>query len=323
MERTGEEGGRRPRVVATSLLILLPTLLIAGFAPARAQDFVIDPVEDLDFDDPESWAMKYFSSASAMTSLGAVQDRVAGELELGLEAIQVPELSEEQRLVGFGGVKEEDLNRSPVFGRVRLSVGLGARFSLTVGWMPPVELDGIEANLVSLALERPLFVGRSWRLGWRVFGQTGQAGGDLVCTEEDASFPVGSPGNRFGCQRPSRDEVTLEHYGVELVAGIPLTDSLLLHVGAGALEHDLEFQIDARTFDFQDRTRLLTDGSTLTATAGLTYRFNGRLSVAGEAFYSPLERRRKRDVPGEDPALVRVVEEELLNVRAMLRYRLR
>jgi hypothetical protein len=311
------------RIVSLALPLLVLLFLLLGGVAAGAQTFVLEPVEDLDFDDPESWAMKFFSSASLMTSLGRVQDRTAGELELGLEALSVPDLSAEQRTVGFGGLKEEDLNRSPAFGRIRLAAGLGGRFSLVAGWMPPVDVDGVEANLISLALERPLAAGQRWTLGWRIFGQTGKAEGDLVCTEEDASFPVGSPGNRFGCQAPSSDEVTLDHYGLELVAGLTLNDTLHLHFGAGAVEHDLEFQIDALTFDFQDRSKLLTDGSTVMATAGLTIRVNGRLSLAGEVFYSPLDRRRRRDLPGEDPELVRVIEDELLNVRAMLRYRLR
>ncbi|HVS64714.1 MAG TPA: hypothetical protein VMT85_14560 [Thermoanaerobaculia bacterium] len=310
---------RAPAPAALALLLALPF----GGSPAAAQVQVIDPIEDLDFDDPESWAMKYFSSASLMTSLGPVQDRVAGELELGLEALSVPDLSEDQRTVGFGGNKEEDLNRSPAFGRIRLAVGLGGRFSLTAGWMPPVEVDGVEANLVSLAIERPIVSGQRWSLGWRLYGQTGTAEGDLVCTREDAASPPGSPGNRFGCQEPSNDEVTLEHYGAELVAAVTLNDTFRLHFGAGAVEHDLEFQIDAFTFDFQDRTLLLAAGSTVTATAGATLRVSGRLSLAAEVFYSPLDRRRRRGMPIEDPALLRVIDDELLNLRGMLRYRLR
>jgi hypothetical protein len=258
-----------------------------------------------------------------MTSVGPVPDRVAGELELGLEALSVPDLSEDQRTVGFGGRKEEDLNRSPAFGRIRLAVGLGGRFSLTAGWMPPVEVDGVEANLFSLALERPLVSGQRWSLGWRLYGQTGTAEGDLVCTRAEAAEPPGSPGNAFGCQQPSRDEVTLDHYGAELVAAVTLNDSFRLHFGAGAVEHDLEFQIDAFTFDFQDRTLLLADGSTVTATAGVTWRLSGKLSLAAEAFYSPLDRRRLRGMPLEDPALGQVIDDELFNLRGMLRYRLR
>ncbi|HVS13161.1 MAG TPA: hypothetical protein VMV46_04510 [Thermoanaerobaculia bacterium] len=298
-------------------------LALAGAPTALAQDFVLEETQSLDFDDPESWAMKYFSSASVMTALGPVRERGAGELELELEGIAVPDLSVEQRMVGFGGLKEEDLNRAPAFGRIRLGAGLGGRFSLTVGWMPPLEIDGVEADLWSLALERPIFAGRRWSLGWRVFGQTGEARGDLTCTAADAAQPPGSPGNAFGCREPSRDEVTLEHLGVELVAGVTLGERWRLHFGAGAVEHDLEFQVDALTFDFLDRTLLVTDGSSATATAGATLRLGPKLALAGELFYSPLDRRRRRDQPFEDPELVRVIDDELLHLRAMVRYRLR
>jgi hypothetical protein len=302
--------------------ILALALALAG-VPALAQDFVLDVTEDLDFDDPESWAMKYFSSASLMTAVGPVRDRGAGELELELEGIAVPDLSREQRTVGFGGLKEEDLNRSPAFGRIRLGVGVGNRFSVTLGWMPPLEVDGVEADLWSLAVERPIFAGPRWSLGWRVFGQTGEARGDLTCTAAEAARPPGSPGNAFGCREPSKDEVTLEHLGAELVAGLALGERWHLHFGAGAVEHDLEFQVDAYTFDFLDRTRLVTDGSTRTATLGATLRLGPKLALAAELFYSPLDRRRRRDQPFEDPALARVIDDELLHLRAMVRYRLR
>jgi hypothetical protein len=302
--------------------ILALALALAG-VPALAQDFVLDVTEDLDFDDPESWAMKYFSSASLMTAVGPVRDRGAGELELELEGIAVPDLSREQRTVGFGGLKEEDLNRSPAFGRIRLGVGVGNRFSVTLGWMPPLEVDGVEADLWSLAVERPIFAGPRWSLGWRVFGQTGEARGDLTCTAAEAARPPGSPGNAFGCREPSKDDVTLEHLGAELVAGLALGERWHLHFGAGAVEHDLEFQVDAYTFDFLDRTRLVTDGSTRTATLGATLRLGPKLALAAELFYSPLDRRRRRDQPFEDPALARVIDDELLHLRAMVRYRLR
>ena len=37
----------------------------------------IDIVQELDFDDPEAWAMKFFTSASLLTSLGGVEKRDA------------------------------------------------------------------------------------------------------------------------------------------------------------------------------------------------------------------------------------------------------
>ena len=48
---------------------------------ASAQE-VFAPRQDLDFDRPESWAMKYFASASLCSGLGTPRDSVPGSIEL-------------------------------------------------------------------------------------------------------------------------------------------------------------------------------------------------------------------------------------------------
>ena len=133
---------------------------------ARAQDDipVIDETDELDFDDPQSWAMQYFGSVALFTPLGAPVVREAGSVDLALEVTQVPHLSADERRVGFGGFKEEDLNRLPVFVRPRVAVGLPHRFAIEVGYVPPIEVDGIEPNLLSLAVDHAFYVGQHWSL---------------------------------------------------------------------------------------------------------------------------------------------------------------
>jgi hypothetical protein len=292
-------------------------------AEAGAQDgpsdgpILSDPVENLDFDAPEAWAMKYFSSASLLTALGPVSSRETGSIELALEGIWVPSLSEDQRRVGFGGFKVEDLNRSELFGRVRAAFGVGAKTSVVMGVVPPVEVDGVEALLVALAVERPFFERERWSLGWRVFGQTGDVEGDFTCTEEDASFPPGSPGNLFGCHAPSQDEVSLEYLGAGLEAGYRVAERWTLHFGASVQEHDLAFQVDAFTYDLHDRTLQLTEGTTVAVTLGAVVELAKRWSLSAEALYTPLDRRRLRSP--EAPT----IEEELLHLRGALRWRVR
>jgi hypothetical protein len=293
-------------------------LFATAFAATAQEGPVLsDPVELLDFDAPESWAMKYFSSASLLTGLGPVPGRRAGEIELALEGIWVPSLSEDQRKVGFGGFKVEDLNRSELFGRARAAFGVGASTSVVVGVVPPLEVDGLEATLLALAVERPFFELERWSAGWRVFGQTGEARGDLTCTEEDASFPAGSPGNLFGCLAPSRDEVSLDHIGLELRLGYRVTELWTLHAGAAVVEHDLAFQVDALTYDIHDRTLQVTEGTTLAATVGALWKLGESFSFSVEGLYTPLDRRRFRspDTP--------TIGDELLHVRGALRWRAR
>ena len=284
-------------------------VLTAAAGTASAQ--VLNDIEELDWDRPEAWAMKFFSSVSLLTGLGPPRAREPWSFEIGLELDTIPHLDEDQRRVGFGGAKVEDLNRLPVFARPRLTIGLPAKLSLDVAWVPPVELRGVKSNLFSLALERPVFSTGPWTLGVRVYGQLGTVEGDLTCSEEDASSPPGSPGNIWGCEAPSKDELTLNYLGAAFTGGYRYrkTD---FHWGLAANYMDMEFQVDARTFGFHDRSLLLADGWTWSFNTGASWRLGGRTSVAVELFYSPLSVVRPPSTSSEN--------DPLINLRTMLRF---
>ncbi len=298
----------RPVTVFAALLTGLVFASTAGAQP------VIDFVDEAEFDRPEVWGMKFFSSVGAMTSLGAVAAREPGSIELGLEGMQIPHLDQEQRTIGFDGTKEENLNRSPAAARVRATVGLPGKFALVLGIAPPVRIDGVRAELFSLALERPLVEGERFGLGARVVALSGTVDGDLTCSQEDASIPPFEPGNEFGCEAPSDDEGQLDHYGAGLVASYRASDRTTLHLGVAVQEMDLEFQVNALTGGVLDRTLILSDGSTWAVTAGAAFDRWKRFGVSVEAFYSPLDIERPGRESENDP---------LLNVRGMLRYKLR
>ncbi len=301
----------RSGAVGLGLLLAVTVAL----TPAVAQDR--PPVETLDFDHPEAWAMKWFNSASLLTALGPVERREVGSVELGFEALSIPHLSAEERTVGFGGVKEEDLNRTPVAGRLRVTVGLPAGLALTLGWVPPAAVGGVESNLLSAALERQVLTRGRWRLGLRLFTQIGDSEGDFTCSAKDASIPAGAPGNAFGCEAASADTVTLEYTGLEAVGSYawPGGRRPVLHFGVAAQYMDLQFQVRARTFGFEDRTLLLTDGWTYSGTFGATWAIGSRSRLGTEIFYSPLTVDRLGS-PGHQ-------NDALFNVRALFRVRLR
>jgi len=291
--------------------------LALGVPAAAQRTEVLETVERLDFDRPEAWAMKYFASVSLLTGLGAVEDREPGSVEAGFEVISVPHLDQRQRTVGFGGLKEEELNRSPVSGRGRVTVGLPWRSAFTLAWSPPLDIDGVEASLLSLALEKVLYAGEAWSLGARIFGQVGTAKGDFTCTAEDSRFPSGSPENAFGCEAASRDEVSLDYVGLEVVAGYRTASPKVpdFHFGTSVQHMDLEFQVNARTFGFLDRSLLLTDGETWAATAGATWALGRKGHLGLELFYSPLDVQRQGETSASDDGL--------FNLRALYRLRLR
>lgn len=305
------------RRLSSSLVVLawVVGMLMLGISPSLGQE-VFEVDQELDFDAPEAWAMKYFTSLSQFSSVGAVGDLEAGGLDAGFEIIQVPHLDRQQRTVGFGGFKEENLNRTPVWGRLRLGVGLGSGWQLSVGWIPPLEVDGVEANLWSLAVEKRLLGKDPWALDLRVHGQTGEVKGDFTCEAgTDERFPPGSPDNVFGCEAPSQDEVALDYYGAELVGTYRLGGGPQLHLGIGVQRIDASFQVDALTFGFRDRTRLLTEGETVSFALGATWDIGQRIELGVEGLYVPLDIQRPGDISAQD--------ESLAHLRALLRYRLR
>jgi hypothetical protein len=301
---------RKPNLPVAALALAVLTALIAA-VPVRAQ--VIDDVDELDWDRPEAWAMKYFNSVSILTGLGAPEERRRWSFELGLELDTIPNLSEDQRRIGFGGIKVEDINRLPALFRPRLTIGLPAKLSLDIAWVPPVELRGVKANLFGIGLERPFYSAGPLVLGGRVYGQLGTIEGDFTCSEEEASHPPGSPGNVWGCEAPSEDELTLNHVGIAFTGGYRVK-ATTFHWGLAANYMDMEFQVNALTDGLLDRTLLLADGWTWSINGGASWRLSRRFSIAAELFYSPLEVTRPPKTDSENDGL--------FNLRTMLRIRL-
>ncbi|MCJ7754615.1 MAG: hypothetical protein MUP13_08625 [Thermoanaerobaculales bacterium] len=288
------------------LRILLVAIAVAG--PLSAQ--VIDDVEDLDWDRPEAWAMKYFNSVSILTGLGPPTARKPWTFSVGLELDTIPQLSEDQRRIGFGGAKVEDINRLPAIFRPRVTVGLPAKISLDVAWVPPVEVRGVESNLLAIAFERPFYSAGPWTLGVRIYGQLGKVSGDFTCSEDDASFPPGPPDNIYGCEAPSEDELTLNYLGAAFTGGYRLkkTD---FHWGVAANYMDMKFQVNALTYGMSDRSQLFADGWTWSVNGGASWRLGRRTSLAAELFYSPLSVIR--------PPSTSQNNDPLFNLRTMLR----
>lgn len=296
--------------------LLLISILTASLATAADAQFVFDSVETIDFDRAEAWAMKYVTSAALQTGFGVPRALEPGSIELGFEAGWLPSLSEDERRVGFNGTKVEDINRSSIFARPRLLVGLPAKLSLELGYVPPIELDGVEPNLLSLALGRPIHESNRLRLGLRLTALQGTVEGDIVCSADEAAAGSDPALNPFLCEAPSEDELEISVYGLELSAALRIPGSSLEPYASLAYnEMDLEFQIDARWAGIIDRTLQRTDGDTWHATLGVQYSGWQRSSLAFELFYTPLDVVR--------PPATGSRTGELFNARVLYRFKIR
>jgi len=263
------------------------TLTLLACAPAHAQ-IVTRETETLTFDRPEAWGMKYYASLALLTSMGAPERRAPGEIVIGFEGASVPQMSDEQRRIGFNGTKLEDVNKTSYFGRVRGSVGLGSGLALDVAWTPPIEMGGAKPNLFAAAIGRPFVLAPSWRLGLRGYGQIGTIKADITCSADEVAAGNNFEENPFVCVEPSEDESRQKVIGLELVAGYDSGGKLKPYAGVAVSYMDLEFQVNALYGggQIEDHNLQLTDGTTVAALAGLTFAPSPRWRITAEAFYS-------------------------------------
>src|SRR5262245_19664527 len=122
-------------VASACALAVLATAATAGALEA------LSGKQQLDFDRPESWAMKYYASLTLMTSLGPPRPLKLGQVRIAVEGEWIPEVSDDKRVVGFNGTKAEDLNKLPAIARPRITIGLPWKLSLTVSYVPPFTIN--------------------------------------------------------------------------------------------------------------------------------------------------------------------------------------
>jgi hypothetical protein len=296
--------GLLPAITLSAAMAMLPR-------PVPAQDVFADR-EILEPERPEAWAMNYFTATSFMTAFGETPALEPGQWDLALELGHIPSLSESQRTVGFNGFKNEDLNKSPVFGRARFSLGLPGRWVAELGYTPSLSINGLQAHdLFAAAFARRWIEGDRFTLSARVFGQHGSATGDITCPEELAGNPDPML-NPYGCEAASHDTIHLHYYGVDMTPAWT-RGAWQWHATAGLVRTEPEVQVDALTFGFRDRSQLLARDVVPYLAAGFNLRLREHWYAGVELLYVPLTVRREEGAPAE--------RDSLTSLRVRLGYR--
>jgi hypothetical protein len=276
-------------------------LCLLGANTAHAQQTIRDVVP-LAFDRPESWAMKYFTELSLPTSMGPPERLGGGTVEVGLEGAFVPQLSDDERRVGFNGTKLEDVNRTRLLGRFRATVGLTASTSLELAYVPPVTVSGATPHILGVAIGRPFALSPDWQLGLRLFGQLGTMKGDITCGANEAAAGPDLVRNPYLCEAPSTDELKQKLVGVEVSAGYG-RGRWRPYIGVSVSYLDLQFQVNALYAGLIDHTLQTTNGETVSLTGGLGVTPFAHWRLAGELFYSPLSVVRPPKVSSQNDGL--------------------
>lgn len=295
---------RRPTPAGARRAAALWLVALAATA-AAAQTVLAPPPQRLAFDRPEAWGMKFAAAVLSFTTLGPPRPGAARTIELGVELASVPSLSRDERRLGFDGTKVEEIDRAPAVGRLRLRVGLPRGWSAELGLLPPLELDGFEPSFLALGLSRTLAEPGRLRLGGRLQAQSGRLVGDITCSRGDVAAGDDPEANPFGCESPSRDRLELTLAGGELVLALAARrdGAAEPYLALGAQHLDGEFRVDARYGGVHDRSRLLADGWTWHAAAGVGGELRARWRYGGEVYYSPLAIRRPGRARETEPVI--------------------
>ena len=278
---------------------------------AQAQ-VVVHSNESLASDRPEAWAMRYAAASTLMTTFGQAPAIAAWQWGGALDLGYIPRLSEDQQRVGRHGVKHEELNRSPVFGRLRVLLGLPGEFVATVGYTPPITIDSTRVNdLVAGSIARRLVDIENFTLSLQLFGQHGRAQGDITCPARLAGV-TDLQLNLYGCQAASNDHFSLNYYGAELTAAWNM-DAWHAHASFGDVRTELAVRVDALTFSVRDRSYLTSRGWMPYWTLGGSRDLDAHWNVGVEVLYVPLRVQREINGPVEN--------DPLTSVRAQVLYR--
>jgi len=286
----GEEiASRQWRPAEVWIVRTFVVFCLCSMVPVGVSGQPRDP-QFMEDDSPEAWAMKYFTSISLLTGYGPLEKRESGWIDLGVEILDIPYLTEDYRRVGFGGFKEENLNNAPVMFRPRVTYYFSPKLAVTASYLPPIEVWNIRPSVLSGAVEWRILERGNWSLGARVYGQTGNVVGPFSCSEENVGAGEDFERNPFGCSIVAEDRVSMDYFGAELSIArrIDGLGGITPFFSAGLNSLDMRTEINSSLFfEPHNRVQIARDRS-FSIAGGVRIPIRERISLGLQIFYSPL-----------------------------------
>ncbi|HWA40040.1 MAG TPA: hypothetical protein VG712_00415 [Gemmatimonadales bacterium] len=188
------------------------------------------------------------------------------------------------------GKPAENVNLMSVLPRPRVIFGLADGFTFEASWIPPVTVNDVKANLVSVALGRSVPTARGL-ISLRAHATLGEIRAPITCTEAQIAVDPLSPGASecAGGAHPSNDHYKPNSFGADMTYGWPVAEGRLRpFLGAGVNFLRPRFQVDfTDQFDVKQDQKVEGDFTRYVAFAGATWIPASRLSFTGEIYADP------------------------------------
>ena len=280
------------------LKTVAPLLLFSSLTFGNQNSYVD---QEVDFGSPEGWGMAFMTTSSQ--NLGQVPPHSVNvkDISISAELSSIPRLSKEQQKIGFGGFKDEDLNKSPAFGRIRASIGLPWDLNAEISWTPPIQINNSKPdNLWGAAISKPIINNEKIGLGLRLFLVRGGAIASVTCSEDNLNFDLYTPQNTAGCIALSDDKLKMDHEGIEIFLSLTNSSAILPWISLASSNLDNSVEINAPLEVGRERATVYSSGTTQTISFGFTYDFNEDWSFNASSSYTPLDVRRPNYNSGND-----------------------
>jgi hypothetical protein len=267
------------RILLRGCLLLLPLSLATT---ARAQNVC--------YPGPESNEANTFAAMSVPLAFGpggTIGEDPVARFWVGLEGTFLPNIDSATTVptVCRPGKEGENTDFSPAFGRLRAGVALLSWLDLEIGWVPPIRVDGVKANLVSVALGGRVAIGHG-SLAIRGHATVGEILAPVTCDEEALTDPASEC---FGGQL-SEDSYKPNIFGIDGTFAFPLGSKFRPYLGAGYNRLQPRFQVNfTNRVGVTDNQKVEVDLNRLALFGGITWLPSRRWGITGEVYSQPAD----------------------------------
>jgi hypothetical protein len=205
---------------------------------------------------------------------------------LGLEASRVPSVDPVTATptICRPGKGPENTDALPALARPRIGVPLPLGLALEASWIPPIRVNGVEANLFGFALTRS--VGRADGItgALRAHATFGTIKAPVTCDESAILDPV----SECFHGSVSDDRYSPNILGLELSVGWPMAGGRLRpYVGSGYNHLQPRFQVNfTNQFGQTDTTPVEVNLDRAVLFGGASWKLTRHLDISGEVYSS-------------------------------------